>query len=153
MDSARWRQIEELFHAALACELEARREFVRDKCGRDLELLRELESMLARADEAGSFLETDLPDTEKITPAARLEGYFGPYRILAPIGAGGMGEVYRANDSKLGRDVALKALPPAFANDAQRLARFRREARTLASLNHPNIGMIHGLEEFNGAIC
>ncbi len=71
----------------------------------------------------------------------------GPYEILAPIGAGGMGEVYRAQDSKLGRDVALKVLPEAFARDAERMARFQREAKVLASLNHPNIASIYGLED------
>jgi eukaryotic-like serine/threonine-protein kinase len=74
----------------------------------------------------------------------------GPYEILVPIGAGGMGEVYKAHDTKLGRDVALKILPTAFANDPDRLARFEREARVLASLDHPNIGHIYGLEESNG---
>src|SRR5215471_13263130 len=74
----------------------------------------------------------------------------GFYEILAPIGAGGMGEVYRARDTKLGRDVALKVLPEAFANDAERMARFQREAQVLASLNHPNIASIHGLEESGG---
>jgi serine/threonine protein kinase len=71
----------------------------------------------------------------------------GPYEILAPIGAGGMGEVYRASDTKLNRDVALKILPEAFATDPDRLARFRREAQVLASLNHPNIGHIYGFED------
>jgi len=71
----------------------------------------------------------------------------GPYSILAPIGAGGMGEVYRARDPKLGRDVALKVLPEAFARDAERLARFQREAKVLASLSHPNIAPIYGLED------
>jgi serine/threonine protein kinase len=75
----------------------------------------------------------------------------GPYEILAPIGAGGMGEVYRARDTKLGRDVALKVLPEAFARDADRVARFEREAKVLASLNHPNIATIHGLEESGGS--
>src|SRR5829696_7391104 len=74
----------------------------------------------------------------------------GPFEIVAPLGAGGMGEVYRAKDSRLGRDVAIKALPEALAHDAERVARFEREARLLASLNHPNIGGIHGLEEANG---
>ena len=74
----------------------------------------------------------------------------GPYEILAPIGAGGMGEVYRARDHKLLRDVAIKTLPEAFAADPERLARFRHEARVLASLNHPNIAAIYGLEEFFG---
>src|SRR6202008_4200469 len=71
----------------------------------------------------------------------------GPYEIVAAIGAGGMGEVYRARDTKLGRDVALKILPDAFAGDADRLARFRREANVLASLNHPHIAAIYGLED------
>jgi eukaryotic-like serine/threonine-protein kinase len=74
----------------------------------------------------------------------------GPYEILSPLGAGGMGEVYRARDTKLNRDVAIKVLPTLFAGDAERLARFTREAQTLAALNHPNIAHIHGLEESNG---
>src|SRR6266540_3922532 len=74
----------------------------------------------------------------------------GSYEILSALGAGGMGEVYRARDTKLGRDVALKILPDAFASDPDRLARFTREAQTLASLNHPNIAHIHGLEESGG---
>src|SRR4249920_372673 len=75
---------------------------------------------------------------------------FGPYEILSALGAGGMGEVYRARDSKLNRDVALKVLPAAFANDVERMARFQREAQILASLNHPNIASIYGLEESGG---
>ena len=71
----------------------------------------------------------------------------GPYEILAPIGAGGMGEVYKAHDTKLDRDVAIKVLPPDFAQDPERLARFEREAKVLASLNHPNIAQIHGIED------
>ena len=71
----------------------------------------------------------------------------GVYEVVSAIGAGGMGEVYRARDTKLDRDVALKILPDLFANDPERLARFQREAKVLASLNHPNIAQIHGLEE------
>src|SRR5258708_39113492 len=71
----------------------------------------------------------------------------GPYEIVAPLGAGGMGEVYRARDTKLGRDVALKLLPPLFAADADRVERFEREARLLASLNHSHIGAIYGFED------
>src|SRR6185295_7712499 len=82
-----------------------------------------------------------------LAPGIRL----GPYEIVGPLGAGGMGEVYRARDGRLGRDVAIKALPPAFAADPERLARFRREAQALASLNHPNIAAIYGLEEAGGA--
>ncbi len=75
----------------------------------------------------------------------------GPYTVTAKIGEGGMGEVYRARDTKLDRDVALKVLPQAFTDDPDRLARFEREAKVLASLNHPNIGHIYGLEEAEGS--
>jgi serine/threonine protein kinase len=71
----------------------------------------------------------------------------GPYQIIAAIGAGAMGEVYRARDTRLGRDVALKILPEVFASDPDRLARFEREAQVLASLNHPHIAAIYGLED------
>jgi hypothetical protein len=81
-----------------------------------------------------------------LTTGSRL----GPYEIIAPLGAGGMGEVYRAKDAKLHRDVAIKVLPALFAGDPDRLARFQREAQILASLNHPNIGGIYGLEEADG---
>ena len=82
----------------------------------------------------------------QLTTGTRL----GPYEILSALGAGGMGEVYRARDSNLNRDVAIKVLLPAVANDPDRLARFRREAQVLASLNHPNIAHIYGLEDAGG---
>ena len=75
----------------------------------------------------------------------------GPYEILAPLGAGGMGEVFRARDTKLDRDVALKVLPDLFTRDPDRLARFEREAKVLASLNHSNIAHIYGLDSPGGA--
>src|SRR5436309_616694 len=81
-----------------------------------------------------------------LSPGTRL----GPHEIIAPLGAGGMGEVYRARDTRLGRDVAVKALPEAFARDPERLARFEREAKLLASLSHASIAGIHGLEEHDG---
>src|ERR671919_203769 len=71
---------------------------------------------------------------------------FGPYEVVSKLGEGGMGEVYRARDTRLDRDVALKILPETFAQDTERLARFEREAKTLASLNHPHIAQIHGFE-------
>src|SRR6266496_6734321 len=81
-----------------------------------------------------------------LVPGARL----GPYEILSALGAGGMGEVYRARDTKLGREVAIKVLPDALAADADRIARFEREAKALAALNHPRIATLYGLEVSDG---
>jgi serine/threonine protein kinase len=75
----------------------------------------------------------------------------GPYEVIAPLGAGGMGEVYRARDTKLGRDVAIKVLTESFLHDPERVARFQREAQLLAALNHPHIATIHGFEESGGS--
>jgi eukaryotic-like serine/threonine-protein kinase len=84
-------------------------------------------------------------------PGASLVGRrIGSYEILSLLGKGGMGEVYRARDTKLGRDVAIKVVANAFLSDPERLARFEREARVLATLNHPHIGAIYGLEETDG---
>src|SRR5437762_6537291 len=84
-----------------------------------------------------------------LTPGSRL----GPYEILSALGAGGMGEVYRARDPRLGRDVALKILPESLSVNTDRLARFRREAQLLASLNHPHISAIYGIEEAGQTLC
>jgi serine/threonine protein kinase len=84
-----------------------------------------------------------------LAPATRL----GPYEIIGPLGAGGMGEVYRARDTRLGRDVAIKVLPATFAGDAERVGRLEREAKLLASLNHPNIAVLFGIEQQNGTLC
>ena len=75
----------------------------------------------------------------------------GPYEVVVPLGTGGMGEVYRARDTRLARDVALKVLPEAYTRDTRRMARFEREAKVLASLNHPNIASIYGVEESRSA--
>src|SRR3954463_2022725 len=84
-----------------------------------------------------------------ISPGSR----FGPYEVTAPLGEGGMGVVFRGRDSRLQRDVALKLLPENFASDPDRLARFQREAQVLASLNHPNIAQVYGLENVDGSAC
>src|SRR6266571_2606670 len=84
-----------------------------------------------------------------ITPGTRI----GPYEVTSPLGEGGMGVVYRARDTQLQRDVAVKLLPDHFANDPDRLSRFQREAQLLASLNHPNIAQIYGLEQTSGSGC
>jgi len=155
MEQELWRKVEELFHAALERTPGERKAFLDGTCGTDRELRRQVELLLAKGEQAGSFLEVpaieNLPVT--LTEAGSLLGrQFGPYHILSPLGAGGMGEVYRAHDSTLGRDVAIKTLPPEFARNPERLSRLHREARTLASLNHPNIAAIYGLEESDGAV-
>ncbi len=147
MTPERWRQITELFHAARERDPAGRDALLADACQADAGLRQEVEAMLAGHEGAGAFGEGPL-----VTPAVGLEsGFtFGSYRIAHLIDAGGMGEVYRARDLKLGRDVAIKILPRAFTGDPGRLARFEREARILATLNHPCIGAIYGLEEHDG---
>ena len=145
MNPELWRQIEELYHAARECPIEERAALLAHA---GPEVRGQVEALLAQE---GSGKILDLPAADllpestmtRIGAAAQL----GPYRIEAPIGAGGMGEVYRAKDTRLKRDVALKVLPEAFANDPERMARFQREAEVLASLNHPNIAQIYGVEE------
>jgi serine/threonine protein kinase len=145
-----WRRVEELFHAALERTPVERQAFLDGICGADTDLRRQVELLLAKGEQAGSFLEVPAIENMPVTLTAAgplLGRQFGPYHIVSPLGAGGMGEVYRAHDSKLDRDVAIKTLPQEFARDPEWLLRLRREARTLASLNHPNIAAIYGLEE------
>jgi eukaryotic-like serine/threonine-protein kinase len=153
MSEGLWRRAEELFHAALERPAPERAAFLEQACGGDAELRQKVAELVLRDAQAGSFLEKPaLAGREAAADVvASLVGReLGPYRIVSLLGAGGMGEVYRAHDVKLGRDVAIKTLPPAFAGDPVRLARFRREARIVASLNHPNIAAIYGLEEAEG---
>jgi serine/threonine protein kinase len=126
----------ELYHAALERPAGERDAFLLDACGGDEELRAEVVSLLAYKDEPTGFME------RPTTPADLTGRSIGPYRVISPIGAGGMGIVYRARDTKLGRDVALKVLPPHWASDRDRRARLDREARALAALNHPNVGAI-----------
>ena len=143
----RFRQLQELFHAALKLPPAERQAFLRARCLGDESLRQEVESLLAEDAHSSGFLatgwETKRPAAFALSSGARL----GPYEILGVIGAGGMGEVYRARDTKLHRDVAVKVLPEGFANDPERMSRFQREAQLLAALNHPNIAAIYGLEE------
>ena len=140
MTPERWRQVTEVFHAALARDAADRASCLDQACAADRALREEVEAMLAAHLIAGDA---------SLTPTPRLGAgtMIGPYRVAHLIGAGGMGEVYRARDTKLGRDVALKVLPTAFTADADRLARFEREARMLAALNHPHIAAIYGIED------
>ena len=146
MKSERWKEIERIYHAALEREENERVRFLDQACGDDGDLRSEVKSLLEHSEEGGSFIEKPAIGGTQLLVGRVL----GSYRILAAIGKGGMGEVWKALDTKLGREVAIKTLPEGFAKDEERLARFEREARLLASLNHPNIAAIYGLEEDSG---
>ena len=157
MTSDRWQRVEEIYHAALARPSRERSAFLTQACAGDAALEREVQSLLDQESAAG-FLVTPaievaagLVDTS--TDAPWLGRRIGAYTLDALVGKGGMGEVYRARDTRLGRDVAIKVLPPAFTDNPARLARFEREARLLAALNHPHIGVIYGVEEAPGVLA
>ena len=155
MTPERWRQVEEIFHATLARGESDRAGFLAEACAGDAELLREVKSLLSQPTSVRGFLDGPAMAAAALGagetgPSTLTDRRLGPYHLHEPIGAGGMGEVYRARDTKLGRDVAIKILPRHFTSDPERLARFEREARILASLNHPHIGAIYGLEDVDG---
>jgi serine/threonine protein kinase len=135
----RWQQIEDIFHRAAELAPAARPVFLRRACGANESLRREVESLLDHESEDGSTFVSPPGDAAPQTIAH--------YRITRKLGEGGMGVVYRAIDTKLGRNVAIKVLPAVFADDAGRMARFQREAEVVASLNHPNIAAIYGVAE------
>ena len=142
---ASWTRIKELFQTVIDRAPDERDAFLEDACGSDRVLKEQVESLLSAHAAAGDFAER--PAMEVLT---ELPGGAGAYQLQSLIGAGGMGEVYRARDMTLGRDVAIKLLPPIFVVDPDRLLRFDREARVLASLSHPNICAIHGIADING---
>jgi Tol biopolymer transport system component len=141
-----WRRIEELFHDACERPPDQRGAFLAQACGSDSVLREEVESLLSQQD--GALLRDGAQALALEMFGASREGIrLGPYVLGPRIGEGGMGEVYRARDARLDRDVAIKLLPSAFARDPDRRRRLEREARVLASLSHPNIATIFGLEE------
>jgi Tol biopolymer transport system component/predicted Ser/Thr protein kinase len=159
-DLRRWPHADQLLDEALARPRHERSAFVRRAAGEDADLASALEAVLLEVEEADGFLTpggalngevgqdvremlADVPSPPVMEPGTRIE----QYEVVGLIGRGGMGEVYRARDLRLQRDVALKVLPHAFARDEDRRARFRREARVLAMLSHPGIGAIHGVAE------
>ena len=140
MTDERWPQVKALFQSAAAHPVGEREAFLAAAAGDDEALRREVESLLTSDAADESFLERPLPIVQDTHPRVLAPGFrLGPYQIGGPLGAGAMGEVYRARDTNLNRDVALKVLPELFALDPDRLARFKREAQMLAALNHPNI--------------
>ena len=152
----RWQKIKELFHAALELEANERRAFLDQTCKGDSEMRSEIESLIAAHHQPDSLI--DKPAFEAAAnllaadlPALASGRTIGAYKITRQIGRGGMGEVYLAQDSRLGRRVALKMLPAHFTSDEDRLRRFQQEARAASALNHPNIITIHEVGQIDEA--
>ena len=152
-----WQQVQQLFDAALQHTGEKRQEFLERECGSNQTLRREVESLLAAHEQSGSFMaepavvgmaEVQRRGTSRFEPGDTLGGY----KVVSLVGRGGMGEVYRARDTRLKRDVAIKVLPRAFAADRERLRRFEEEARSAAALNHPNIVSVHDMGTADGSL-
>jgi serine/threonine protein kinase/Tol biopolymer transport system component len=151
----RERTIERICQAALEHPVAERAAIVAEACRGDESLRREVEALLGQ-EGASAFLETPAlavaaHGVRAMAPALGVGQRLGVYTIVAALDAGGMGEVYRARDTRLGRDVAIKVLPSLFTGDTDRLARLEREARVLAALNHPNIATIHGVERLDSS--
>jgi serine/threonine protein kinase/Tol biopolymer transport system component len=153
MSTDRWRTLERLYHAALERPAEERAAFLAEAC-QDETLRREVLALLEQPSMpdflGGPAIDVAAAMVDEVHASQWIGRRIGVYHLQTLLGKGGMGEVYRARDTRLGRDVAVKVLPRAFTADPDRLARFEREARVLASLNHPHIGTIHGLEESEG---
>src|SRR6476659_6566266 len=148
MDANVWQRVEELYYEIAAVPPERRAALLGEACHGDPDLRREVESLLEARDRAGDFLSPDglVRQITDVTPepaVPRIGTTLGSYEIVAALGAGAMGEVYRARDTRLGRDVALKVLPAHVTHDASRVARFQSEARAASSLNHPNAVTIY----------
>src|SRR5687768_6421367 len=149
----RWQQVERLYHSALEREVGERAAFLAEACAGDEGLRREVESLLAYEDQAENFIESPALEVAAQMMAGEqgmtvMAGQtFKHYRIVEPLGAGGMGEVYLAEDTRLGRKIALKFLPALLTQDKAHLRRFEQEARAVAALSHPNVCVIHEVVE------
>jgi hypothetical protein len=152
MTAAQWDRLKTAFQGALEQPPAARRAWLRDACAGDDEVLREAEALLDSHETAGTFLETpaaiDAGDVETYLPGEKL----GAYTIVEEVGRGGMGIVYLAEDTRLGRRVALKALPAIVSSSPDLRERLRREARAAATVSHPAVATVHALEEIDGQL-
>jgi len=153
MTPERWQQIEKLYHSALELDESRRKAFLDQACSGDQEVRQEVESLLAQEQQAESFIETPaLGVAAKGTTQnqAWVGRQIGPYKVRSLLGAGGMGEVYLAQDPRLDRNIALKVLPTELASDPDRMRRFVREAKAASALKHPNVAMIFEIGESSG---
>ena len=155
MTPERWREVDAGLSGRARREEPDRAAFLAEIGARYASLRAEVDALLAHDRPAEKFLKTPAMEVAahalaRASDTIATGHVIGGYTILSRLGAGGMGEVYRARDTKLGREVAIKILPRLFAADPERLARFEREARMLASLNHPHIAAIYGLEDMDG---
>ena len=147
MKAERWRQIDTIFHQAVELPAEQRSAFLDRACSADPSLRDEVEALIAFHDKAGNFLQSARALEEPGTLAGRM---FGPYEIKSLLGSGGMGHVFLAEDSRLGRKVAIKLLKPELLRDSRARERFLREARSVSQLNHPHICTLHDIGEHEG---
>src|SRR5205823_14269901 len=155
MGSERWKRVEHVYHSVLARSPEHRAAVLEECCSDDPELRREVESLLAAREQAADFLSPDelfshVVELGRESAPSIVGTTLGHYRILAELGVGAMGEVYRACDTRLDRHVALKILPAHFTPDSARVARFRLEAKAASGLNHTNIVTIYEIGQAEG---
>src|SRR6266852_308187 len=147
MTAERWRQVEKLYHSALERQPDQRGVFLTEACQGDEELRREVESLLSQNVSAEGALDRPAWEAaQTLEPGARL----GPYQVLDTLGAGGMGQVYRARDSRLNRTVAIKVVHAKMADRADFRQRLQREGRAVSALNHPHIGSLYDIGEQDG---
>jgi serine/threonine protein kinase len=155
MTLRQWEEVKRLFHEVLDRPLEGRTAWLVQQCRGDPEVGAEVERLITAHLAAGSFIETPVTDlhTDPHGAPTLVAGMrLGPYEIVAPIGAGGMAEVYRGRDTRLGRTVAIKVLPRHLSGDSNRRARLEREAKSIAGLTHPHICSLHDVGEHAGAM-